>query len=397
MKIGIVVNSAWNIYNFRKGLIASFINKNYEVVAIAADDGYAEQIEAMGCSFEPLAIEAKGTNPFQDVRLFSQLYKIYKKHGFDVILHYTIKPNIYGTLAAKALSIPVINNVTGLGTVFIHRGISSRVARLLYKISFRFPALVFFQNGDDLNLFLQKGLIKKHIADTLPGSGVDIDHFQPQLLQAHASKPKTFTFLLIARLLYDKGILEYIEAIRLLQAKGVQAKFQILGKLDEGKKLGIPECDIQKWVDEGLIEYLGTVSDVRPAIINADCVVLPSYREGTPRTLLEAASLGKPLIATDVPGCRETVIHNYNGYLCKVKDPYDLADKMQRLMQMDNSYLAELGRNSRHVAETKFDQRIVIRKYEKAINRLPLQKQTIVADAEVETVANFQYYQTAKK
>ena len=372
MKIGIVVNSSWNIYNFRVGLIKAFL-QDHEVIAIAPDDGYRESLEEMGCKFEPVPMECKGTNPISDALLVKRLVIAYHKHKLDVVLHYTIKPNIYGTLAAQILKIPSINNVTGLGTVFLREGVSSKIAQYLYRFTFRFPKIVFFQNKDDKELFVSKSLIKESIARLLPGSGIDTNHFVPNQINTSILKQedkKEFTFLLIARVLYDKGIAEYAEAIKLLRNKGIKARFQLLGKIDETKGLGVPEKQVKEWEKEGILKYLGTTGDVRPLISNADCIVLPSYREGTPRTLLEAACLGKPLITTDVPGCRETVIHNFNGYLCEAKNAYDLADKMQRIICLNKEKLEEMGANSRWLAETKFDQQIIIKKYTEVLDKV---------------------------
>ena len=376
MKIGIVVNSSWNIYNFRAGLIQAFL-QNHEVIAIAPDDGYRESLEKMGCKFEAVPMECKGTNPIHDALLVKRLVTAYKKHNLDIVLHYTIKPNIYGTIAAQFLKIPSINNVTGLGTVFLREGISSKIAQYLYRFTFRFPKIVFFQNKDDRELFVNKRLIDESIARLLPGSGIDTTHFVPKKAALSIPKnknQKVFTFLLIARVLYDKGIAEYADAIKLLRSKGINARFQLLGKIDETKGLGVPEKQIKQWEKEGILKYLGTTNDVRPLISNADCIVLPSYREGTPRTLLEAACLGKPIITTDVPGCRETVIHNFNGYLCEAKNAYDLADKMQRIICLDKGKLEEMGKNSRWLAETKFDQQIIIKRYTEVIDKVRVEE-----------------------
>jgi glycosyltransferase involved in cell wall biosynthesis len=366
MKIGIVINTSWNVYNFRSGLIQSFLKSNHEVVAIAPEDGFAVKLQDLGCKFVAVDVDSKGSNPVKDATLIWKLYQIYRREKLDVVLHYTIKPNIYGSIAAKMLGIPCINNVTGLGTVFIRQNLTAKIAHHLYRWAFQFPETVFFQNEDDRKLFLEKGLVRPEITDVLPGSGVDLARFRP----SEFKKNKTFTFLVISRVLYDKGILEYIDAIRLLRAQGIDAKFQLLGKIETERGLGVPRKQIDGWVAEGLIEYLGTVNDVIPVIQRADCVILPSYREGTPRTLLEAASLGKPIIATDVPGCRDTVEHGFNGFLCKVKDPQDLADKMKQIMHLGDTTLRQMGTNSRQLAVERFDQNIVINKYQRALYSL---------------------------
>ena len=259
--------------------------------------------------------------------------------------------------------------MSGLGTVFLRHNWTSKIAMALYRIAFLFPKKVFFQNKDDKALFVKKGLVRGEITDILPGSGIDLDHFKP----APYIKNQTFTFLLIARLLYDKGIVEYISAIKILKKMGVPAHFQLLGFLDPSP-LGIPEENLNEWIKEGLVEYLGTTEDVRPNINKADCIVLPSYREGTPRTLLEAASLAKPIIATDVPGCTEIVLDGVNGFLCEVKNPHDLAYKMIKMIEMTQEQIELMGRESRKRAERRFDEKEVIGKYNEALELLGVEK-----------------------
>lgn len=387
MRIGIIVNSSWNIYNFRLGLVDAFLARGHEVVAIAHDDGFVSELKARKCEFYSLEMERKGTNPLQDLLLIWQMYQCYKKARLDVALHFTIKPNIYGTLAARVLSIPSICNVTGLGTVFIRPNLTSKIAHWLYRFAFRFPKTIFFQNKDDLDLFLEKKLISTFLSphpllpsedgergaksniSLLPGSGIDIEKFKPveknEIIGNQKDKP--FTFLLIARLLYDKGIMEYVEAIQILKKQQLNAHFQLLGKIETDKGLGITQDQVQAWTQEGLLSYLGTTAEVRPFIQEADCVVLPSYREGTPRTLLEAMSMGKPLIATDVAGCRETIVDGLNGFLCKVKSGKDLAEKIEKMLTLSDEERKEMGRQSRLFAVGKFDQNIVIQKYLEAI------------------------------
>ncbi len=365
MRIGIVVNSSWNIYNFRAGLVKSLLKNGHQVVAIAPNDEYAEKIKSWGCEFFHVNMDCKGSNPLKDLNLIWQLRNAYKQSKLDAVLHFTIKPNIYGTLAAKSLGIPSVNNITGVGTAFMHNNLTSWVAQLLYRLSFKFPKKVFFQNEDDKKLFLKRKLVRIELTDIVPGSGIDVEHFKPQ---KQMIPNKSFTFLMVARLLYDKGICEYIDAIRLMRSNYINAKFQILGKIESEKSLGITKSELDEWINEGLIEYLGTTDDVRKYVSKADCVVLPSYREGTPRTLLEAASMGKPIVATDVPGCRETVQHGYNGYLCQVKNAFDLAAKMTQIYQLDNESRMLMGINSRNYVIQKFDQKIVIGKYAAALD-----------------------------
>jgi glycosyltransferase involved in cell wall biosynthesis len=360
MRVAIVLNTSWNIYNFRRGLAQTLLNAGHQVIAIAPEDKYSSYLQEMGCEFYPVRLENKGSNPLKDLGYMYQLYKIYKKAKPDVILQFTIKPNIYGTLAALPLGKLVINNVCGLGTVFLRNNLTAKVAKVLYKLSFRFPRRVFFQNEDDLNLFLEQNLIREKITDLLPGSGIPLDKFKPQ---GEFKRNSPFTFLVIARLLYDKGIREYIDSIKILQAKGIKARFQLLGYLDDSKNLGITQKQLNEWVNQGLVEYLGTTENVAELIAQADCVVLPSYREGTPRSLLEAAGMGKPIVTTNIAGCRQTVNDGENGFLCEVRNAQDLADKMEKIFYLSDNELIAMGQASRLKAEQEFDEQIVIQKY----------------------------------
>lgn len=359
MRVAIVLNTSWNIFNFRMNLIRSLQAQGYEIHTIAPNDDYTIKLTEAGCIHHSLKMDSRGANPIKDLALIFELYSIYKKVKPDVILHYTIKPNVYGSLAASFLRIPVVNNVCGLGTVFLKNDLISAMAMFLYKISFRFPKKVFFQNPDDLKLFLDKKLVPSHTVDLIPGSGIDLEKFKPVPFQRN----QKFTFLLISRLITDKGILEYIEAVKKLRSEGLDARFQILGAMDPSHKRGIKTSIIKEWINSGTIEYLGTTEDVRHFIQQADCIVLPSYREGTPRTLLEAASSSKPIIATNVPGCNQVVENNVNGLLCKLKDANDLAAKMNTMAHFTDETLESFGQSGRLKMEAEYNESIVINKY----------------------------------
>jgi glycosyltransferase involved in cell wall biosynthesis len=364
MKVAIVLNTSWNIFNFRMNFVRTLIAKGYEVHTIAPVDAYTERLIATGCIHHPLRMDSRGINPVKDFALILELRGLYGAIRPDIILHYTIKPNIYGSIAAAMLGIPTVNNVCGLGTVFLRKNLLSWIALTLYRWAFRYPKKVFFQNPDDRDIFVKKGLVPSNSADLLPGSGIDLKHFVP----ASFTRNKPFTFLLISRLITDKGILEYVEAVRRLRSEGVEARFQLLGAKDPKHRRGIPLRTIQQWIDEKTIEYLGTTQDVRPFIQSADCVVLPSYREGTPHTLLEAAGCSKPIVATDVPGCYHVVKDHHNGFLCKLKDAEDLAEKMKAMVQLDDETLRRFGSNGRLKMETEFSETLVIDKYLEVIS-----------------------------
>lgn len=366
MKIAIVLNTSWNVYNFRMGLIRALQENGHEIIVIAPYDNYSQKIIEAGCEYHKVKMDSRGANPVKDSALLVELYWIYRKTKPDVILHYTIKPNIYGTMAATFLGLPVINNVCGLGTVFLNDNLVSKIAGWMYKIAFRFPKKVFFQNKDDFQLFKERNLLKGEIGEIIPGSGINLSHFTPSAFKRN----KTFTFLLISRLIHDKGIVEYIDAIKQMRSEGMEAKFQLLGAKDAEHRRGIDPTIIDGWIENETVEYLGTTDDVRPYIHSADCIVLPSYREGTPRTLLEAASSAKPIVATDVPGCKSVVEHEHNGLLCKLKNPDDLAEKMKDMMNRSDFQIKRFGENGRKKMEKEFNESLVIEKYLEAILEL---------------------------
>lgn len=366
MRVAIVINTSWNIYNFRMGLIKKLKQEGHEVIAIAPHDEFSEKLKEEGCTYVPVTMDSRGVNPLKDTGLIYELYRIYKRVSPDVILHYTIKPNIYGTLAASLLRIPVVNNVCGLGTAFLQKNFVSRLATLMYRISFWYPKKIFFQNDDDLELFVNNRIVSKNSSDVLPGSGVDLSKFKP----TRDVEQRPFTFLMVSRLILDKGVLEYLEAAKALKDKGINTKIQLLGAKDPNHRRGISNKLIDKLIAESGVEYLGTSDNVAPIISQADCVVLPSYREGTPRTLLEAASCAKPIVATDVPGCNNVVEDGVNGYLCKERNAGDLAQKMLDMLKLSNDQLVEMGLKSREIAVKRFDEALVIDKYVEIIRKV---------------------------
>lgn len=348
------------MFNFRHGLLSRLINDGYQLTIIAPHDEFSDKLQEMGCTVADLPMEAKGTNPLRDLKLFHTLYLLYQQIAPDFIIHYTIKPNIYGSLAAKWAGIPSIAITTGLGYTFVNDNLVAKVARGLYKLAFRFPKQVWFLNEDDRQVFLQHQSVSQDKAVLLHGEGVDLSHFVPQAQQEPDGKVR---FLLIARILWDKGIGEYIEAARIVRQQYPQAVFQLLGACGVANPSVIEREQIAKWEEEGLVEYLGTTPDVRPVIANADCVVLPSYREGIPRTMIESAAMAKPLIVTDVPGCRDVVLPNQTGYLCPVKDAAALAACCEQLIAMTPEARAEMGAAGRRFMSDTFDEKLVIEQY----------------------------------
>ncbi len=364
MRILISTNTAWNLINFRSGLIKALVSQGYEVVAAAPIDKYSQKITALGCRYVPLPIDNKGTHPGHDLLLLWRYFRLMRSFRPDVFLGYTIKPNIYGSLASRAARVPVINNIAGLGTVFSSDGLLNKLVRRLYRISLSKSRKVFFQNDEDFQLFVSNRLVSGAVADRLPGSGIDLMIFTPSPLPARP----VIRFLLISRMLWDKGVGEYVEAARMLKQRGVDAECCLLGFLDVQNPAAISRKQMDDWVNEGVIRYLGASDDVRNEIGQADCVVLPSfYREGTPRTLLEAAAMARPIVTTDSVGCRNVVDDGVNGFLCKPRDASDLATKMSLIVAMSPAERKSMGLRGREKVEREFDEEIVICKYLDAI------------------------------
>jgi len=366
--IAIVINTSWNIYNFRMGLLKALQADGYKIVCIAPRDAYSEKLEALGFEYHDIEINNKGTNPLEDAKLVHAFYKLYKSVAPDVLLQYTIKPNIYGSMAAGMLGIPVISNISGLGTVFLNDSLSSKVAKWLYKIALKVPQKVFYQNAHDRELFIGSKLVKEEKTDLLPGSGIDTETYKP-LEQIAREKRTTVKFLFIARLVKDKGLVEYVEAARQFINQD-DIEFCILGAYYPGNPTAINEEEMKVWEEEGAVKYLGTSDDVKSLIAECDCVVLPSYREGLSRVLLEAASMAKPIITTNVPGCKEVVDDGGNGYLCEVKDADSLAVQMQKMILLSDEERREMGRKGREKVMREFDEKIVIEKYREVIKAL---------------------------
>ena len=361
--IAIVINTSWNIYNFRLGLLKGLQEHGYKIIAIAPKDDYSEKLVALGFEYHEIKMNNKGTNPLEDAKLIWDFYRLYKKLNVDVILHYTIKPNIYGAMAARMLGIPVISNISGLGTVFLDDSLSSKVAQFLYSVALKSPYKVFFQNSQDRTLFIDLKLVEQSKTDLLPGSGMDTEKFKPIEVER---KSKEVSFLFIARLLRDKGLVEYVDAARML-TKEHDIKCYILGAYYEGNPTAISQTQMQAWEAEGVVSYLGVSDDVASRIASVDCVVLPSYREGLSRVLLEAASMAKPLVTTNVAGCKEVVDDGLNGYLCEVKNSVSLAQAMQKMLALSKQERQKMGEKGREKVIAQFDEKLVIDKYKKAL------------------------------
>jgi glycosyltransferase involved in cell wall biosynthesis len=367
-KIVISINTSWNIYNFRVGLVKALIDQGFEVIAVAPRDEYSSKLEELGCRFIPLVMDKNGTSLVKDMVLLYEYFRILRAERPHAFLGYTIKPNIYGSLAAHVLGIPVLNNIAGLGATFIRDNFLTKVVRTLYKCALKRSHRVFFQNADDRALFVESGLVQPAAVGLVPGSGLNLAHYVPRSPASLAGR--RFRFLLVARMLKDKGIEEFAAAARLLREQQLPIDFQLLGPLDSENPNSVPADRICAWEKEGLVSFLGKTDDVRRYLVDADCVVLPSYREGVPRSLLEAAAMALPIVTTDVVGCRDAIDDGVTGLLCQVKDPVSLSEKMRDIFLMTTAERSKMGAAGRQKIESEFDERIVIQKYLQALESL---------------------------
>ncbi len=362
----LAANSGWNIVNFRRPLLEALSAAGYRLLVVAPDDGYSAQLTALGAEFVPIRLASSGLSPLADARLIADYARLLRTHRPVALLGFTVKPNIYASLAARGTGIRVINNISGLGTAFLRPGPLQRLVTALYRVALRRSATVFFQNSDDRALFLGRRLVRPGQARLLPGSGIDLARFAPR--PSPGADGAGLRFLLIARMLWDKGVGDYVEAARRLRPAHPAVRFALLGPVGADNRSAVPRATIDRWEAEGVIEYGGETDDVRPAIAAADCVVLPSYREGLPRSLIEAAAMARPAIASDVPGCRQAVVEGVTGFLCAARSADALAAAMARMIALDPSVRKKMGAAAREMAERAFDQKLVVRAYLDALS-----------------------------
>jgi glycosyltransferase involved in cell wall biosynthesis len=352
-------NTAFSLYNFRLHLMRALKKKGYEVMAVSPEDGKYSELLRKEFSFFPVKnLDRKGTNPIKDIKLFFEYFLLFRRIKPDIVINFTIKPNIYGSISAGLLGIPSISVITGLGYVFIRESWLTKLVKFLYWLAFRFNRAVVFLNSEDL-ITLRN--ISKDKSFLVESEGVDIKHFDPELCKE--AKKDEFTFLFVGRLLTDKGIYELTKAFERLKREKPKVKLIIVGSPDEGNPNSVSKGELEKWVKEGLIEWHGFQEDVRPFYCMADCVVLPSYREGIPRVLLEAMAMEKPIITTDAPGCKNVCFDGVNGFLVKPKDVESLYLAMKRIVELGDEKLREFGKAGRRLAEEKYSVEKIVGEY----------------------------------
>lgn len=356
-----MANTTWNIYNFRMGILRKLLREGTEVVVVAPVDNYIHYLQQLPTVRHiPLRyLTPQGKNPLKNLLLLWELFRIYRAEQPDMILHFTIKPNIFGSLAAQWAGIKSIPTVTGLGYTFLHGHWLNRLSIQLYKTAFSGLDQIIFHNRDDRQLFIDLKITTEAQSMVVPGSGVNTNYFRP--LPKPVSDAR-FTFLFVGRLLYDKGIKEYVEAAAALLQWAPDAQCLIVGDLAEANPNAVPKAQFLSWVRQQDIQYYGTASDVRPFIKQCDVLVLPSYREGMPRAILEALAMGKPIITTDVAGCREAISPE-TGLLVPVKDSQALTEAMLQFYHKDHEEVQNMSIAARARASTVFDERLIVDEY----------------------------------
>lgn len=363
-KILIVANDIDWVYSLRKELIDELC-KIYKVVLCIPECKNSfkmDYFKKVGVNFVFVNFQGRNKNPFRDLGLFKKYLNVIKKVNPDVVLTYTIKPNIYGTYAASIYKKPVIMNITGIGSAFINPKLKYIVSTL-YKQACKKAYLIFFQNRSNYSLFISKKIADSNKAKIIPGSGVNIDKFIPM---DKLNKDKITRFLFIGRIMKEKGIEEYLQVAEHITKKHDNTEFQILGRFEEEK---YKEVILNN--DNPRIKYLGISDDVREEIRDVDCIIHPTfYPEGMSNVLLEGAAMGKPLIASNIPGCKEIIDEGYNGYLFEVKSVESLEEKIVQFLKLDEKIKENMGKNSREKVVKEFDRNIVISEYMKAINNI---------------------------
>lgn len=366
-RIVLVSNTSWSMLKFRLGVMKSLVEKGYDVIIIAPRDKHSDEFKELGCHYIELAMDNKGSNIFKDLRMVYKLQKAYKKLDPDLIFHYTIKPNIYGTFAAFLAKKRSIAVITGLGYTFIHDTVTAKIAKYLYKVSLKHSEKVWFINVEDKNKFLLAELVAEEKMELLPSEGINVDTFTPITVKR---EDNIFRFILIARLLWDKGVGEYVKAAKVLAKKYDNVECQLLGFIDAQNPKAISKEQVDDWVQKGYVNYLGPTDDVRHFIAKADCIVLPSYREGVSMILMESAAMQKPLIATNVPGCRDLINSSVSGYTCQMQDYQDLVAKMEKMLHLSEKQRQKMGKEGRKLMVEEYNENLVIEKYLQVIRKL---------------------------
>ena len=354
-------NTSWYIYNFRRNTIKAFIREGHQVIVVAPQDESSKFFTELGVKHFKFNLNPNCTNPFKEILVIFKLISLYLYIKPNFVMNFTPKMNVYSAIASIVSRSKTINNISGLGSVFVEDSVFSKFVSLLYRFAQMFSAKVFFQNNDDMEMFISRKIVPRFKCEYIPGSGVDLEWFQ----LTEAPDDVVVRFIIVCRMLYEKGIDRYARAAEFCREKyGDKVQFIAVGFLDKGNERALPSEVMDDWVSKGILIYRGGLEDIRPEVALSDCIVLPSvYPEGTPRSLLEGGAMGKPIITTNMPGCRSTVENGVNGFLCGPKSTSDLVLSMEKIINMTHKRRLKMGLKSRELVERKFDEQIVIKKY----------------------------------
>lgn len=366
MKILLFANTDWYLFNFRRSLALALRHAGHEVLLISPPGPYGQKLADLGLCWLPAPMVRRSLNPIKEAALVLWLARLVQAERVDLVHGFTIKCAVYGALAARLKGVARVSAVAGMGYVFSSHDLKARILRPLVRGVMRMAlggakARLILQNPDDVALFEQAAIVGAEQIDLIAGSGVDCERFAPRKQDFGVSSADRFRVVLPARLLWDKGVAEYIHAARMLKSRGLHIDLLLAGEPDPGNPAAVPLGFLQSWVAEGLVQWLGHVDDMPGLFMSVDAVVLPSYREGLPKGLIEAGASGLPLITTDVPGCREVVTHEVDGLLVPAKDAVALTDAIARL-HADAHLCKRLGQAARAKALAEFDEQIVIKR-----------------------------------
>lgn len=354
MKIMILANFGMGLYKFRKELIERLVEDGHEIDVVMPFDEYVPRLKALGCNMIDIPLERRGTNPFKDIKLVIDYIKVIKKQRPDMILTYTIKPNIYGGIACRILGVPRISNVTGLGTAVTSGGFTGKVALKLYKIGLKGAKCVFFQNEPNKELFLDSGIYSGK-TKVIPGSGVNLDYHKPEEFPSINS---SIRFLFVGRIMKAKGVDELIVAAKAIRKKYDNVEFHMVGGMEDDYNLIIESA-----IEQNIIKYHGVQDDVHSFIKDSHCTILPSYHEGMANVLLESAASGRPVIASRVAGCVETFDEGISGFSFTVKSSESLIEAIEKFLKLDYDSMNRMGLEGRIKMETEYDRNIVVKSY----------------------------------
>lgn len=350
-KVLVLINNSIGLYKFRIDLLKE-LRKNNDVVVSTPDNGFLDEIRSAGCKIYVTEVDRRGLNPIKDIKLYNQYKKIIKKEKPDLVITYTIKPNIYGGFACRIKKIPYAINITGLGTAFQKDNLLQKTVTVMYRVAFKNAKVIFFENAENKDILINKKIVNDDKCYVLNGAGVNLDYYS---YIEYPKQEEPIHFLFIGRVMQEKGINELFNAMRLLKNNGYNCVLDVVGIHEENY-----DSKIKAGEEEGWLNYHGYQEDVRPFIKDTHCFVLPSWHEGMANTNLECAASGRPLITSNIHGCKEAVIESVSGFICEPKDTHSLYEAMRRFIELEHKNKVMMGVNGRNHMEKYFDKRKVV-------------------------------------